>query len=528
MIQARIDELMARIMRLRPQTSLRRRILFGNALLALLLLVAGGIVVVQVERLVSAVQTLEEARVHVDAAVNIRQETTDLLATVTRLLPDEDADAFSSEVSARLEALRASQQELLVITEGVETGGVDDTATLEALEDVNLQVTNVTNIADTMVRQAEAEQWHSVVIRVGLLNRDQQQVLGAVDTLLQRVQFLEEEALAQVAAAEEAVVIYPTIVLAITLILAITLVFRISNSVTQPVEQLTESAAHLAAGHFERRVPEVSEDEIGQLARTFNSMADELQRLYENLEERVAERTRALETGLRVSRRLSTILDEKTLTQEVVDQIREAFDYYHVHIYLYDVERNHLLMVGGTGEAGRRMLLRGHRLQAGEGLVGRAAARNEVTLVEDVRREPDWLPNPLLPDTKSEIAVPIAFGDTVQGVLDVQHNVVGELDNSDADLLQLIAAQVAVALQNAQLLGQVRTRADRAARINAISQRIQSASSIEQVLEAAVQELGRVLPVNSALIELETPRFRPQTSVGKGDADHNGADNGSA
>lgn len=521
MIRERLKDLMARL--LRPQPSLRRRIMFGNGVIALLLIVAGAIVAVQVGRLVGAVQTLEEVRVQVDAAVDVRQQTTDLLATVTRLLPEENAEQFSGEVSSRLEALKASQQEMLVITEGV-----TDPEMVEALESVNILVTNVTNIADTMVRQAEAEQWHSVVIRVGLLNRDQREVLGTVDTLLERVQLLEEEALAQVAAAEQAVVIYPSIVLALTMILAITLVFRLSNSVTQPVEQLTEGATRLAAGDFERRVPEVGEDEIGQLARAFNTMAEELRRSYENLEERVAERTRALETGLRVSRRLSTILDEKSLAQEVVEQIRAAFDYYHVHIYLFDLERNYLLMVGGTGEAGRKMLLEGHRLRAGEGLVGRTATRNEVTMVEDVSKEPDWLPNPLLPDTKTEVAVPIAFGDTVQGVLDVQHNVLGELDSSDADLLQLIAAQVAVALQNAQLMSQVQTRAERAARINAISQRIQSASTIEQVLEAAVQELGRALPVNSALIELETPRPGPPRPMKTNSTDRSGTENGSA
>lgn len=515
MIRERLNALRARLVK--PEGSLRRRILFGNALIAVLLLVAGGLVIVQVGRLVNAVRTLEEARVHVDAAVEVRHQTTELLATVTRLLPDENAEQFSSEVFAKLETLKASQQEMLVIAQDVE-----DPATVRALETMNTQVTNVTNIGDTMVRQAEAEQWHSVAVRVGLLNRDQQQVLGAVDTLLERVQLIEEEALAQVASAEQAVVIYPTIVMALALILGITLIFRVSSSVTRPVEQLTESATHLAAGHFDRRVPVMTEDEIGELAKAFNSMAEELQRSYEHLEERVAERTRALETGLRVSRRLSTILDEKTLTQEVVEQIRDAFDYYHVHIYLYDVERNYLLMVGGTGEAGRKMLLQGHRLKAGDGLVGRTAARNEVTLVADVSREPDWLPNPLLPDTKSEIAVPIAFGNTVQGVLDVQHNVLGELDSSDADLLQLIAAQVAVALQNAELLAQVQTRAERAARINAISQRIQGATTIEQVLEAAVQELGRALPVNSALIELETPRVGSTIRVGKGAASGNG------
>src|SRR5690606_35924938 len=178
----------------------------------------------------------------------------------------------------------------------------------------------------------------------------------------------------------------------------------------------------------------------------------ELQASYESLEERVLERTRALETGLEVSRSLSTILEQTDLVREVVEQVQRAFDYYHVHIYLMDETGEYLLMVSGTGEAGQRMLSQGHRLRVGSGLVGRAAADNEVLLVPDVSQEPGWLPNPLLPGTRAEIAVPISFAGDVRGVLDVQHHEAGGLDNNDVYLLQLIAAQVAIALQNARLL----------------------------------------------------------------------------
>lgn len=499
MMRARLSSIFKRF--LRPQRSLRRRILVGNLIVALLLLAAAIIVGLQVRTLVSAVETLQEARRHVDAAVTVRHHTTDLMAAVTRLLPEEEAEAFSSEVSSRLDSLKAAQREMQIIAEDVE-----DAETAAALETVNTEVTNVTNIADTMVRQARAEQWHSVVIRVGLLNRDQQEVLSAVDALLESVQRLETEAAARVAAAVRAVIIYPTAVFILVFAIGALLILQVTQSVTKPVEQLTKGAAQLEAGAFDQRVAVDSDDEIGQLAHAFNSMADQLQIHYQHLEERVAERTRALETSLQISRRLSTILEQETLTQEVVNQIQQAFNYYYVQIYLYDLGRQQLLMAGGTGEAGRAMLLSGHRLHAGKGLVGRAAARNEVTLVRDVREDRDWLPNPLLPETMTELAVPISYGDRVQGVLDVQHDTAGALGQNDVDLLQIIAAQVAVALQNARLMSQVRTRAERAARINAIGQRVQRAASIDQVLEIAVQELGRTLSVDTAYIELSTPR----------------------
>lgn len=510
MIRDRLQAVLARL--IQPQRTLRRRILTGNLIVALLLLVAAGIVAFQVRTLVSAVGVLQEAREHVNAAVAVRHQTTDLMAAVTRLLPEEDAEMFSSDISSRLDALKAAQQEMLVIAEDVE-----DIQTAAALETVNNEVTNVTNIADTMVRQARADQWHSVVIRVGLLSRDQQEVIDAVDALLQSVQRLETDAASQVTSAVRAVIIYPAVVFLIILVIGTALVMQVTGSITGPVERLTEGAAQLEAGAFDQRVHAEGDDEIGQLARAFNSMADQLQIHYQNLEERVVERTRALETSLQISRRLSTILDQETLTQEVVDEIQQAFNYYHVHIYLYDIGHQNLLMVGGTGEAGRAMLLSGHRLRAGTGLVGRAAARNEVTLVRDVREDPDWLANPLLPETRSEVAVPITYGDRVQGVLDVQHNVAGELGGTDVDLLQIIAAQVAVALQNARLMSQVRARAERAARINTISRRVQRAASVDQVLEIAVQELGRTLSVDTAYIELNTPRV--QEKVGNSGED---------
>lgn len=487
-----------------PGRSLRRQILAGNILIGALLLVAAVIVALQVGRLVSAVDTLQEARRHVDAAVAVRQQTTGLLASVTSLLPDEDAEQFADEVSQGLDSLRASRAQLLSVVDAME-----DPETAAAAAEVDRQVTNVTNVADTMVRQARAESWPSVRVRVGVLNRDQEQVLDAVDNLLSRVQATESEASQQLAAAERAVVIYPAIVFLATLVAGALLAFRVVTGVSGPVERLTEGATQLASGSFDRRVEVEREDEIGQLARAFNSMADQLQIYYGHLEERVAERTRALETSLQVSRRLSTILDRQTLVSEVVDQVQEAFDYYHVHIYLFDDARRNLLMVGGTGEAGRTMLVQGHRLAAGQGLVGRTAARDEVTLVPDVGREPDWLPNPLLPETKAEVAVPISYGGEVQGVLDVQHDQIGGLDENDVDLLQVIAAQVAVALQNARLLQQAETRAERAAQINTINRRIQNATSVESVLQIAAQELGKALHVESAQVELSAPQGGP-------------------
>jgi PAS domain S-box-containing protein len=177
----------------------------------------------------------------------------------------------------------------------------------------------------------------------------------------------------------------------------------------------------------------------------------ELQALRKDLEQRVAERTKAMATSQEVSRRLSTILDRKQLVVEVVEQVKKAFNYYHAHIYFMDEANGDLILAGGTGEAGTTMLERGHKVRKGRGLVGRAAEINAPVIVPDTSQDPDWLPNPLLPETKSEIAVPIAAGEKVLGVLDVQNDIAESLGQQDVDLLRSVADQVAIAVQNAAL-----------------------------------------------------------------------------
>lgn len=291
-----------------------------------------------------------------------------------------------------------------------------------------------------------------------------------------------------------------------TMVLVTLLGLFLGNLFVGPIINLSAVAKKISEGDLSARATIETQDEIGKLAKDFNIMTSQLQETLQGLEQRVADRTKALTTSAEVSRRLSTILDLDQLVTEVVEQVKNSFNYYHAHIYLMDESGRELIMAGGTGEAGRTMLARGHKIQAGKGLVGLAAETSKLIRVSDTTQDPQWLPNPLLPETKSEIAVPIILGEKVLGVLDVQQNVQDGLSEEDARLLQAIAYQVAAAIRNAQVFTETQQQAERETLINEIGRKIQNTASVEQALQVAARELGQALGARDsrAIIDLQS------------------------
>lgn len=282
-------------------------------------------------------------------------------------------------------------------------------------------------------------------------------------------------------------------------VLAIIVGVILVRAVTQPIAQLTLATRQLASGNLTSRVTVVGTDETSQLGSSFNAMAQSLQESQHEVERRA----RALEASVEVTRHLSTILDEEALVRAVVNELQAAFNYYHAHIYVFDENQEYLVMRGGTGEAGQTLLANGHKIHRGRGLVGRAADTKAPVLVSDTKQNPNWLPNPLLPETRSELAVPIMLGEAVLGVIDVQQNMVNGLQTLDAELIQSVAGQVAIALQNARTFTVSQRRASRETFLNELNRKLQSATSLERVLEIATQELGQTLGARRAQGQLQ-------------------------
>jgi putative methionine-R-sulfoxide reductase with GAF domain len=291
----------------------------------------------------------------------------------------------------------------------------------------------------------------------------------------------------------------------------------VARRIIEPIQALTEAANAIGAGDLASRALIPSDDEMGILTGTFNSMARQLRDRIGTLEHRVTEQTKALATFREVSR-LSAILDEKQLAAEVVEQIKNSFRYYHAQIYFHDESGENLVLAGGTGEAGQKLLNEGYKIPKGKGPAGRAAESNAPVIIGETAQDPNGLPNPLLPKTKSEAAIPIAVGDQVLGVLDVQQNIEYGITTVDADLLQSIANQVALAMQKAHGYLPDRQQAEREALIASINQKIRETASIENAMKVAVLELGRALGPQETrvVISAAPPVIQTESKPGNG------------
>jgi GAF domain-containing protein len=286
------------------------------------------------------------------------------------------------------------------------------------------------------------------------------------------------------------------------LLLSAVLIRGIRHSITKPIAELQEAAEQFRRGRWETTVPVSGNDELTVLTSTFNQMATDLAESRIYLEQRVAQRTQSLETSAEVSHNLSSILDQDAFSIAVVEQLQSTFGYYYVQLYLANDTNDIFTLKSATGLPGQKMLIRGHRLNKGQGVVGRSAAYQDVVVAPDVSQNPHWLSNPLLPETKSEVAVPIISRDVVLGVLDIQHNIVNGINEEEVILLKSISDQIAIALENARLFEKIQQQASHEAVLNQVTQKIQLASSVDQVLQITAQELGKVLKADFTSVQL--------------------------
>jgi len=256
--------------------------------------------------------------------------------------------------------------------------------------------------------------------------------------------------------------------LVIALILAFVTYF-IARQIARPILAISDTASQVTLGNLELTAPVLTQDEIGTLAITFNTMTKQLRQLVQGLEQRVTERTvdlefarqqtekRALE--LQTIGQISSIITSEqkieNLLPLVTRLVSERFNFYHVGIFLVDDTRQFAILQAANSEGGQRMLARRHKLEVGAtGIVGFVSQTGEPRIALDVGTDAVFFNNPDLPDTRSEMALPLKLRGQTTGVLDVQSKQPGAFTENNISTLSILADQITTAIENARLFTQ--------------------------------------------------------------------------
>ncbi len=171
----------------------------------------------------------------------------------------------------------------------------------------------------------------------------------------------------------------------------------------------------------------------------------------------IERRAQQLLTAAEVSRAAISITATEELISQATELIRERFNLYYAALFLTDSDQKWAVLVYATGEAGRQLMERGHRLEiGGNSMVGWAVEHRQPRIAQDVDQEKVRFANPLLPDTRSEMALPLTVGEIALGALSVQSTEPNAFGEADITILQTMADQIAIAIRNAQVLGDLR------------------------------------------------------------------------
>lgn len=238
-----------------------------------------------------------------------------------------------------------------------------------------------------------------------------------------------------------------------------------ANYLAKPIIKLRNAANKISEGEYSFKITQIPNTrELAELAVDFNTMSDKLSGLINDLEQRVTERTESLirksehlRAASNIAQKTAEIQDLPMLLEMVASLVTDHFGFYHTGIYLINETGEEAALHAASSEGGRRMIERGHTIPVGrQGIVGYVAAQKKPRIALDVGTDAVFFNNPDLPMTRSELALPLLIRNHVLGILDIQSDQPYAFNTEDIDVLQTLANQVAIAIENAQLLEESR------------------------------------------------------------------------
>jgi len=301
-------------------------------------------------------------------------------------------------------------------------------------------------------------------------------------------------------------------------------VYLLARRLTSPVFDLVTGAKRAAQGILDQPVPVRSRDELGTLAETFNVMQAglhesrlKLEEYARTLEHRVADRTaelqqanvvllrRALqlETSSQVGQQVTSILDQDELLAQMVHLIQQSFGYYFVGVWLVTEKQDAVMLRAGIRRDGERLDIQDSiiPMETSSIVVGVCKTKT-YRLVDDVSEASDYLSTEGLPDTRSELALPLRIGETILGVLDIENDVQVAFVSDDVMVLQTLADQIAIAIRNAQLYEKEQRRRWLAESLARAGRELSSSLDLREVPGRILEQLLAVVPYERGAVML--------------------------
>lgn len=305
------------------------------------------------------------------------------------------------------------------------------------------------------------------------------------------------------------------------LLVTLFLILQVGNRLAKPLIALTKTAEDIERGNLNALASVKVGGEIGTLAHAFNAMTAQLRDTIANLEQRVAERTQALErrneqmrATLEVGSAAVSVRDPKVLLDRITHLISQRFGFYHVGIFLLDERQEYAVLRASNSRGGQAMLARGHKLRVGkEGIVGYVTGSGKPRIALDVGEDKVYFQNPDLPQTRSEATLPLIASGKVIGALDVQSTEEAAFDEESLITLRVLADQIAIAIENARLLEESQKALESARRAYGETSYIAWKSLLkEKPMGYAAINRGDILPVSPSPT---TPEYSKAMETGE-------------
>jgi GAF domain-containing protein/HAMP domain-containing protein len=325
------------------------------------------------------------------------------------------------------EALKADLQELENGTEGFvssTTVGANEENILETIEELEVVEQSIIQLLDEISTALQQE---------------------SVETITQINQRIVQT------------LIFLTIGILSLLLLNLAISHFSTDSIAAPIQHLVDTAKLIAKGDLNITADESGKDEISTLANAFNQMNARQKELIASeveISQKLQENLAQLQASTMVAQVVTSILDPTEIIEKVVNLIKEAFGLYYVGLFTPDELEEWAVLRTGTGEAGQMMLARGHRIKIGEGMIGWSIANKKPRVAQVAGDDFQRLATAELPETRSEAAIPLLSRGKAIGALTVQDRRSNFFDEQLITILQNMADQVAIALDNARLFAE--------------------------------------------------------------------------